>query len=182
MRADAQRNRERIVATAREVFREQGYDASLDEIAKRAGIGAGTLYRHFPRRDALLDAVMQPWVDRVQEAVEKSLVVDESPRALLLAWLTTYVELITQHRGAATRLTAALGDPEAPIRTKCEVLVRATDQVLARVAEEGALREGVDALQVCRLAGGVASVADSGDLEPAAIAPLVEVVADGLLT
>ena len=70
MRADAQRNRDRIVEVAREVFREQGYDASLDEVAKRAGVGPGTLYRHFPTRDALLDAIMQSWVDRVQDAVE----------------------------------------------------------------------------------------------------------------
>ena len=64
MRADAKRNYDRIVEVAREVFREQGYDASLDEVAKRAGVGPGTLYRHFPTRDALLDAIMQSWVDR----------------------------------------------------------------------------------------------------------------------
>src|SRR5690242_14742591 len=66
MRADAKRNYDRIVEVAREVFREQGYDASLDEVAKRAGVGPGTLYRHFPTRDALLDAIMQSWVDRVE--------------------------------------------------------------------------------------------------------------------
>ena len=64
MRADAKRNYDRLVEVAREVFREQGYDASLDEVAKRAGVGPGTLYRHFPNRDALLDAIMQGWVDR----------------------------------------------------------------------------------------------------------------------
>ena len=69
MRADAQRNRDRIVEVAREVFREQGYDASLDEVAKRAGVGAGTLYRHFPSRDVLMDAILQSWVDRVNDAV-----------------------------------------------------------------------------------------------------------------
>ena len=73
MRADARRNRDRIVEVAREVFRERGYDASLDEIAKRAGVGPGTLYRHFPTRDALLDAVMQVWVDRVTETTDKAL-------------------------------------------------------------------------------------------------------------
>ena len=73
MRADAQRNYDRIVEVAREVFREQGYDASLDLVAKRAGVGAGTLYRHFPTRDDLLDAIMQSWVDRVDEATDKAL-------------------------------------------------------------------------------------------------------------
>ena len=85
MRADAKRNYDRIVEVAREVFREQGYDASLDEVAKRAGVGPGTLYRHFPNRDALLDAIMQSWVDRVDEAAEKALAHEGSPRDLLLA-------------------------------------------------------------------------------------------------
>ncbi len=70
MRADAQRNRDRILEVAREVFRERGYDASLDEIARIAGVGPGTLYRHFPRRENLMDALMQSWVDRVLAAAD----------------------------------------------------------------------------------------------------------------
>ena len=72
MRADAQRNHDRIIEVAREVFREQGYDASLDEVAKRAGVGPGTLYRHFPKREKLIDAIMQSWVDRVNDAADKA--------------------------------------------------------------------------------------------------------------
>ena len=89
MRADAKRNYDRIIEVAREVFREQGYDASLDEVAKRAGVGPGTLYRHFPNRDALLDAIMQSWVERVDEAAEKALAHEGSPRDLLLGWLAS---------------------------------------------------------------------------------------------
>jgi AcrR family transcriptional regulator len=99
MRADAQRNRERLIETAREVFREQGYDASLDEVAKRAGVGAGTLYRHFPSRDVLMDAILQSWVDRVNDAADKVLVHEGAPRDLLLAWFETYVGLISMHKG-----------------------------------------------------------------------------------
>ena len=95
MRADAKRNYDRIVEVAREVFREQGYDASLDEVAKRAGVGPGTLYRHFPTRDALLDAIMQSWVDRVNDAADKVLTHEGSPRDLLLAWFESYVGLIS---------------------------------------------------------------------------------------
>ncbi len=86
MRADAQRNYDRIVEVAREVFREQGYDASLDEVAKRAGVGPGTLYRHFPKRENLLDAIMQVWVDWVDETADKALADEGSPRDLLLNW------------------------------------------------------------------------------------------------
>ena len=84
MRADAQRNRERIVEVAREVFRERGYDASLDEVAKRAGVGPGTLYRHFPTRDALLDAIMQIWVERVGETTDKALAYEGPARDFLI--------------------------------------------------------------------------------------------------
>lgn len=181
MRADALRNRERIIDTAREVFREQGYDASLDEIAKRAGVGAGTLYRHFPTRDALLDAIMQSWVDRVEAATEKTLAFEGPPRDLLLGWLRSYVGLITLHRGGAAKITSALGDPDSPIRTKCEVLTGAAEQVVARLRAENAIRDDVDAVRICRLVGGVATVADSAELDDAAVAPLLEVVADGLL-
>src|SRR3954453_20698406 len=133
MRADAQRNRDRIVEVAREVFREQGYDASLDLVAKRAGVGAGTLYRHFPNRESLLDAIMQTWVDRVQESVEKSLAFEGSPRALLLEWFEAYVALISLHKGGPAKITSAMGNPESPIISKCQVLAHATERVLGRV-------------------------------------------------
>ena len=101
MRADARRNRDRIVEVAREIFRERGYDASLDEIAKRAGVGPGTLYRHFPTRDALLDAVMQVWVDRVTETTDKSLTYEGPPREFLVGWFEAYVALISLHKGGS---------------------------------------------------------------------------------
>jgi AcrR family transcriptional regulator len=181
MRADAKRNYDRIVEVAREVFREQGYDASLDEVAKRAGVGPGTLYRHFPNRDALLDAIMQSWVDRVDEAAEKALTHEGSSRDLLLAWFEEYVRLISLHKGGPAKITSAMGDPDSPILTKCQVLSRASDRVVARLREEGALKEDVDSLQLCRLVGGVATVADQADLDEAAVRPLLEVVADGVV-
>ena len=181
MRADARRNYDRIVEVAREVFREQGYDASLDEVAKRAGVGPGTLYRHFPKRENLLDAIMQSWVDRVTETADKALAHEGSDRDLLLHWFEDYVGLISQHKGGPAKLTSAMGDPESPIRTKCQVLAEANGRVLDRLREDGALRDDVDAVQVCRLVGGVATVADNSELDAAAVRPLLEVVADGLL-
>jgi AcrR family transcriptional regulator len=181
MRADAQRNRDRIIEVAREVFREQGYDASLDEVAKRAGVGAGTLYRHFPARANLVDAIMQSWVDRVDEAAAKALASEGPPRELLLAWFTAYVGLISLHKGGPAKITSAMGDPTSPITTKCQVLTRATDRVVARLREEDALRPDVDSVHICRLIGGVAAVADQSRRDDSAVRPLLEVVADGLL-
>jgi AcrR family transcriptional regulator len=182
VRADAKRNYDRIVEVAREVFRNQGYDASLDEIAKRAGVGPGTLYRHFPTRENLLDAVMQSWVDRVEETADKALAFEGSDRDLLLRWFEDYVGLISQHKGGPAKITSAMGDPGSPIVTKCQVLSRANDRVLARLREHAALRDDVDAVQVCRLVGGVATVADQGDLDAADVRSMLAVVADGLLT
>lgn len=181
MRADAKRNRDRIVEVARDVFREQGYDASLDEVARRAGVGPGTLYRHFPQRENLIDAIMQSWVDRVNEAADKALAHEGPPRDLLLGWFEAYLALISLHKGGPAKITSALGDESSPIQTKCRTLTGATDRVVERLAGEGALREGVDTLQMCRLVGGVATVADQGDLDAAAVRPLLEVVADGML-
>ena len=181
MRSDAQRNYDRIVEVAREVFREQGYDASLDEVAKRAGVGPGTLYRHFPKRENLLDAIMQSWVDRVNETTEKALAHEGGDREVLLAWFEEYVALISLHKGGPAKITSAMGDPNSPIRTKCQVLTSANDRVIERLRDDGALRDGVDTVQVCRLVGGIATVADQGDLDTAAVRPLLEVVADGLL-
>jgi AcrR family transcriptional regulator len=181
MRADAKRNYDRIVEVAREVFREQGYDASLDEVARRAGVGPGTLYRHFPTRDALLDAIMASWVERVNTAVEKTLAFEGPPRDLLLQWFEEYVALISLHKGGPAKITSAMGDPDSPILTKCQVLRGAHDKVIDRLRDEGALRDDVETLQVIRLVGGVATVADQSELSPASVRPLLEVVADGLV-
>lgn len=181
MRADAQRNYDRIVEVAREVFREQGYDASLDEVAKRAGVGPGTLYRHFPKRENLLDAVMQSWVDKVTETADKALAFEGSDRELLLNWFEAYVALISQHKGGPAKITSAMGNPDSPIMTKCQVLAGANDRVIERVRADGALRDGVETIQVCRLVGGIATVADQSELDVAAVRPLLEVVVDGLI-
>jgi AcrR family transcriptional regulator len=181
MRADAQRNRDRLTEAARAVFREQGYGASLDEVAKRAGVGAGTLYRHFPSRDVLMDAIMQSWVQRVNDAADKVLVHEGDARDLLLSWFETYVDLISMHKGGPAKITSAMGDPTSPIITKCQVLAAATQRVVDRLDQEKALREHIEAVQMCRLVGGVASVADTSNLDRAAVRPLLEVIADGVL-
>ncbi|MFN8074721.1 MAG: helix-turn-helix domain-containing protein [Kineosporiaceae bacterium] len=179
MRADAQRNREKILTAAREVFREQGYDASLDEVARRAGVGPGTLYRHFPRRETLLDALMQSWVERVETAAEKARAREGDPRDRLLSWLEDYVELISQHKGAAAKLTSALGDDASPMITKWKALASSMADVLEHEHEH--LRDGVEDIKMCRLVGGVAVVADTANLPPEQVRAMLGVIVDGLL-
>ena len=179
MRADAARNRDKIVEAARVAFRTRGYDAPLDDIAKAAGVGAGTLYRHFPTRESLVDAVMQAWVDRVNDAVGKVLADGGTSRELLLRWFEQYVVLISVHKGGPAKITLAMEDETSPMRTKCHTLRAANDQVIAELGDD--LRPGVDSLQFARLVGGIASVVDQGNLPADSVAPMLEVVVDGLL-
>jgi AcrR family transcriptional regulator len=179
MRADAARNRDKIIEAARTIFRTRGYDAPLDDIAKAAGVGAGTLYRHFPTRESLVDAVMQAWVDRVNDAVGKVLAEGGSSRELLLRWFEQYVHLISLHKGGPARITLAMEDDGSPLRTKCAVLRAANAQIIEALG--GDLRPGVDSLQFARLVGGIATVVDQGYLPEACVTPMLEVVVDGLL-
>jgi len=182
LRADAVRNRERIADIARQLFREKGYDAvSMDEVAKSAGVGVGTLYRHFPTKEALYDAAIQAWVETVTAAADTALAGDGAPRDRLLAWFESYVEFLTRHKGAAWRITSALGDEGSPFAAKCRTYLNANQRVIDALAAEGALRGDVDAMQLCRLVGGVAAVVDNSELEPAAANAMLAVVADGVL-
>jgi AcrR family transcriptional regulator len=179
VRADAARNRDKIIEAARAAFRERGFDAPLDDIAKSAGVGPGTLYRHFPTRESLVDAVMQAWVDRVNDAVGKVLAEGGTSRELLLRWFETYVELISLHKGGPAKITRAMEDDGSPIRTKCDTLRAANKQIIEQLGDD--LRPGVDSLQFARLVGGIASVVDQGNLPAESVRPMLEVVVDGLL-
>jgi len=179
VRADAARNRDKIVEAARVAFRTRGYDAPRDDIAKAAGVGPGTLYRHFPTRESLVDAVMQAWVDRVNDAVGKVLAEGGTSRELLLRWFETYVELISMHKGGPAKLTMAMEDDTSPMRTKCHTLRAANTQIIEQLGDD--LRPGVDSLQFARLVGGIASVVDQGNLPAESVGPMLEILVDGLL-
>ena len=181
MRADAKRNYDRIVAVAGQLFAERGTDASLEEVAKRAGIGAGTLYRHFPTREDLLDVVMGDWVDQVATAADQATHSHRSPREQLIATLTTAVTALSAHRGAAAKLMAAMDDAHSPLHGRGMALARANRAVVDRLAAHGALREGVQMDQICWLTCGLAAIADHGGLDATAMAPLIGITADGLL-
>ena len=181
LRADAQRNRDKIVEAARAAFREHGSEASLDDIAKRAGVGAGTLYRHFPTRDDLIDAVMKDWSDRIAEDA-RTVVVDDVPtREVLRSWFGRFVENVGIYRGAAAKLQSAMDDESSPIHHKCQVLVQANASVLSSLAERGDLRDDVDDRQVMRLVSGVASVTDNAGLGPGESTGMLDIVIEGIV-
>jgi len=182
MRADAQKNYDRIVAIAVEVFTEKGMDAPLDEIATRADVGPGTLYRHFPTREDLIDAVIKSWMAQIEAAADEAVTSTAPARDVLLEWFATYVTRISRNKGGPAKFTTAMGNPSSPIFSKCEVLRLANDRVLDRFRDEGVIRSDVDALEVCRLIGGVAVVADQVALPTGDVTSMLGVVIDGLLT
>ncbi|MDQ4490170.1 TetR/AcrR family transcriptional regulator [Sinomonas sp. ASV486] len=180
MRADARRNRDRIVEIARALFKAKGFnDVSMDEVAKAAEVGAGTLYRHFPTKEALYDAVLEAWAERVNAAVERALGLDAPARERLLSWFTDYVELLNGHKGAAARITLALGDPGSPFAAKCTRYLGANQRVIDELGP--LLRPGVSAMEISRLVGAVASVADASGLSETDLASMLGVVADGIV-
>jgi AcrR family transcriptional regulator len=181
LRADAQRNYDKIVETARAMFRERGADASLDEIAKRAGVGPGTLYRHFPTRDALIDAVMRDWAERINADADEAAASDLPAREALAGWFTRFVENVGIYHGAAAKVMAAMDDESSPIYRKCQVLVSANQKVLDSAREKSALREGVDAREVMRIVSGIATVVDQSGISAADAEPMLAIVLDGIL-
>ena len=181
LRADAQRNYDKLVAAAREVFAERGAEGSLDEIAKRAGVGPGTLYRHFPTRDDLIDALMRDWTERVAADSVAAVEADVSAREMLQRWFADLVRHMTLHRGAAAKLSAAMDDPSSPIYRKCQMLGEANDRVITHLIETHALRDGVESRQVQRLVSGVATIVDQAELDPEQAQPMLNIVIDGIL-
>ena len=183
VRADAKRNYDRIVEVAREVFREQGYDASLDEVAKRAGVGPGTLYRHFPtprrphRRDHA--ELGRPRRGGGREGARPR---GRTRASVLLHWFEEYVRLISLHKGGPAKITGAMGDDTSPIRTKCQVLQAAGGRVLDRAAGRGrrTRRRHAAPGRAPRRRGRHRR----RPVRPraATVRPMLEVVADGLLT
>lgn len=181
LRADAQRNHDKLLVAAREVFAEKGTEGSLDEIAKRAGVGPGTLYRHFPTREDLIAALMRDWTTRVVGDSDAAVEAGLPARETLRTWFLALVEHLSLHRGAAAKLSAAMDDPTSPIHGKCQTLVEANAHVIDDLAGRRALRDGVEARQVMRLVSGVATVADAADIPPAEVESMLGIVIDGIV-
>ncbi len=176
-RADAVRNRARIVETAREVFAVRGADASLEEIARGAGVGIGTLYRHFPTRDDLVEAVFHDRIDEL-EALAEELLTSETPGEALATWLHAQLDQAATCRGlAAEAMLTMLAHGEEP--SPCESMRQAGAALLARAQAAGEVREGVDIDDLVRMVQAVTLAAEESD-DPGTAERLFGFVLDGV--
>jgi AcrR family transcriptional regulator len=179
MRADARRNSALLISTAREVFAEKGVEAPLDDIAKRAGVGAGTLYRHFPSRESLIEAVYRNEVDQLG-VMATQLLVDYEPREALDRWMREQVLFVNHRRGLAVSLKATLS-PDSDTMTWCRTrLVEACAELVDAGKAAGTIREEVQPYDLLRLAHGLAIASASGTAEEAD--RMLNVVLAGLRT
>jgi AcrR family transcriptional regulator len=174
-RVDARRNYDKLLAAARDAFAEDGAAATLDDIARRAGVGAGTLYRHFPTRQHLLEAV---YIDEVEEMCRSAAdLVDLPPWDALVAWLRRFVLYAATKRALAGELIAYIDQDAEVFRSSRKAIVGAGDALLARAQEAGVARTDMAFVEVGRLLGSIAGIRSS---DPQELDRMLEIVLDGL--
>jgi AcrR family transcriptional regulator len=161
-RSDAQRNRERILEVAKLVFTRRGAEASMDEIARRAKVGPGTLYRHFPTRDDLLAAVYISEVEKLAEA-QREFSARLTPIEALRAWMLVFIDYIAAKRIITPALNAMVGGPSRVFQQSTRVMEEAANALASRAVASGDLRPDVDPLDMLRAIYGVSSAGSSED-------------------
>jgi AcrR family transcriptional regulator len=166
-RADAQRNRERILEVAKEAFTRSGANASLDDIAKQAGVGPGTLYRHFPTREELLQAVYRSELEKLA-AAERKFAQTMTPIEALRAWLLLFVDTIEAKELIAPALNTLVGDHKKIFASSYAQMNEAIRSLVKRAIESGDIRKDLDPMDLLRALIGVAHVASIPDWQQSA--------------
>jgi AcrR family transcriptional regulator len=174
-RADARRNYDKLVAAAREAFGEHGSAASLEDIARRAGVGIGTLYRHFPTRQALLEAVYVEEVEAMANSASEFAEVE--PWDALVGWLRRFVRYAATKKVVMEELLTYT-DAESEVLAGCRSAISdAGEPLLRRAQEAGVARPDVAFLDVARMIGGIAVIKNA---DPDQIERIFDIAVDGL--
>ena len=176
-RADAQRNRERILEVAKEAFTRSGANTSLDDIAKEARVGPGTLYRHFPTREELLLAVYRSELEKLA-AAEQRFAQTMTPIEALRAWLLLFVDAIAAKELIAPALNTLVGDHKKVFAASYAQMHEAIRSLVKRAIENGDVRKDLDSMDLLRALIGVANVATSPDWQQSA-RRLVDILVTG---
>jgi AcrR family transcriptional regulator len=174
-RADARRNYEKVLAAAREAFAEGGESTALEEIARRAGVGIGTLYRHFPNRQALLEAL---YLEEVEEICRSAAQLEGAdPWEALNSWFERFIAYVATKRALASELMNYLDADASLFKASRASLFAAGEPLLARAQEAGVVRQDVTIAEVIQMVMGIAKI-PAGD--PAQTKHILRIALDGL--
>jgi len=179
VRADAARNNQRIREAAREAFAVHGVTASLDDIAAAAGVGTGTLYRHFPTRDALILALMHDGLEGLLALADE--LADRDPAEAVVEWLRAYAAHAATFRGLAATLVA-LPDSDHPSVVACDAVHEAGRRLIVAAAAAGALPEPRDPQDLLDLTAATAWIVEQGPRGEDQVDRLLDQVLHGLVT
>ena len=166
-RGRAERNRDRILEVAKQEFTRSGASASLEEIAKKAGVGPGTLYRHFPSREALIEAVYRTEVEKLA-AAQRNFAETMPPIEALRAWMLLFVDYIAAKKIIAPALNTLMGDPKKVFEASYTQVWEAIRALVKRAVKSGDIRKDLDPIDLLRALIGVANVSSSPDWQQSA--------------
>ncbi len=174
-RADAQRNYDALLTAGKSVFAHFGTDAPLEEVAHKAGVGQGTLYRHFPTREHLLVAILQ---DRVDHLNEKATELRDAPDAwqALVEWLYLYDRSATEYRGMSARVGDGLANDGSPVAKACAPMKKSFALLFERSQKEAGVRSDITAVQVLTMIGALPKNPQTGETDK----PYLDIVLRGL--
>jgi AcrR family transcriptional regulator len=179
LRADAQRNRDKLLSAATAAFAEEGDGVALESVAARAGVGIGTLYRHFPNRDALIVAAYEHEVDSLCAAARDLLASSPADEALG-RWVERFADYIATKRGMGEALRTAVSSSASPVFTDCRGrIVGALRALLAAGVADGSLRSDVDPEDVMRVVNAIWYLPDGPEWR-ATVGRMLHLVIDGL--
>jgi AcrR family transcriptional regulator len=175
MRADAQRNHDTILAAAKAVFAQAGSDAPMEDVARAAGVGKGTLYRRFPTREHLFAAILQDRVDELDASAQRAL---ESPDVwpAMSEWLELYDRCATEYPGMSARVGESLSDGASAVGTLCGPMKASFARLFERAQDEVPLRTDLNSTELLSMVSALPKDARSGRT----LEPCLSVVLDGL--
>ena len=178
LRADARQNHARLLTAANEAFAEHGADAPLEDIARRAGVGIGTLYRHFPTRLDLQAAAFRSQAITICDHAQ-DLIGTQTPEQAFYGWIKTFAGYMATKRGLSKALMEALGKESEVLSTCWQIMRDTTERTLTDAQQAGVIRRDVSSMDVMRLVHGVMAGAER---EPDQAPRLLDIVLDGLRT
>jgi AcrR family transcriptional regulator len=178
-RADAVRNHERVLEAAKAVFSAGGPDASLEAVARRAGVGIGTLYRHFPTREALFEAVYRREVEQLADLAEQLKANDVAPTEALRRWLRSNVEFVATKKGMSAALALAAHGSSELSAYSFDRLTKAVGALLDRAVSAGEIRDDISPEDLLRALVGMCYMHDQPGWR-ASVLRLLDVLVDGL--